>query len=202
MAERTHDQATSSERPPQPAHASRSSTPAIPNSGGVLALEVLMVHGQAGNAAVGRLIARADLQRQPPAAPPAGASGATETKGGDKAAGPEYTMTVAGVGTFPLLSFQLSGGEVVVTKYTDEHSAKLMQLAAEGRSLGEVTITAPGQTIKIMNAVISSFQSGGGGGDKPTDTFSINGPIEHETGSGASDGGAGGGGGREPGYPG
>jgi hypothetical protein len=205
MVERSHERAERSRRDAEEERTRPQPQVSLPNSAGPLGREVLAAHGRAGNAAVTALVARASLQRQPPAPPPAGASEATDAKAG---AGSTYTMTVPGVGSFEIHSFSLSGGDVHATKDSDDHTPKLMQLAAEGKSLGVVTITMgegeTSQTVKIVGAVISSYQVGGGGGDKPVDAFSLNGKIEHEVGGKGSPGGGGGGGGGggAPPYPG
>ncbi len=70
-----------------------------------------------------------------------------------------------------------------VTKYMDKSSPLLNQKLCQGQDLGDVTITIgrndDGNVIPLMvytlsKAVLSSVSVGGGGGDKPVESVSLN----------------------------
>lgn len=180
-------------------------------SGAALKLQELV-----GNTAATALLSRTELQRD--AAPTKPAKPPPQEKPKERAGG-TYTLTVSDVGTFQILSFSWisaqsgvggagSGGGgahqpkgVVVSKYADEHSPKLIQHVSDGRPVAEVVlvVTADGQsvTFKLKNAHITNYQTGGSGGSdaRPVETYSFESDsIEMEP-SGAEGQSPGGGGG-------
>jgi type VI secretion system secreted protein Hcp len=73
--------------------------------------------------------------------------------------------------------------DFTVTKYLDAASPPLNQYCCEGKSLGQVVITCgrndsgkiyPLIVYTLDDAVVSSISVGGGGGDKPTETVTLN----------------------------
>jgi type VI secretion system secreted protein Hcp len=70
-----------------------------------------------------------------------------------------------------------------LTKYVDQATPLLNQNCCMGQNLGQVTITVgrndtgaflPILIYTLQNTVISSVSVGGGGGDKPVETLSLN----------------------------
>jgi type VI secretion system secreted protein Hcp len=158
--------------------------------------EALRLQELVGNAGTTALIARSALARD------TAGTEAIPTKEGEKEPpkGVVYTMTMADVGTFELLSWSWgatssgggeSGGgpgkhaarDLVATKAADKQSAKLMQYAASGQRIATVELRTEkgGSTfvIKLKDVIISSYQTGGG--DPPMDTFGLTfAEIEYE----------------------
>ena len=117
---------------------------------------------------------------------------------------------VPGIGTIPLHSAQLGGvispnapgrgasrepvapqlAEITVSSDQGDHSDALFRAAIQGDNLGvvEIRFMKGGKaymTIKLHNAMISSFNVSGSGGDthgKPLESWNLNGDkIEYET---------------------
>ena len=156
-----------------------------------LADEALRLQELVGNANTTEAIARSALQRDP-----AGAE-AAPAKEGEKEApkGVVYTMTMADIGEFELLSWSwgtTSGGggesgggpgkhavkDLVATKKADKLTPKLMQYASSGQHIATVELrtTKGGEAfvIKLKDVNISSFQTGDGGqGGEPIETFGL-----------------------------
>jgi type VI protein secretion system component Hcp len=158
-----------------------------------LAGEVLRLQGLVGNRAVTALISRAELQRDDVAG-----TKVEEAKGGEEAAGADYTMKMSGIGSFEILSLSWAGPaptnvgrgdqgkektappEFTVSKKTDEHSTELLRRSAAGIRIDKVELLLKkhGKTfakITFDNVVITSYSTGGPSGDKdPIETFSMN----------------------------
>ncbi|HEX7241691.1 MAG TPA: type VI secretion system tube protein TssD [Longimicrobiaceae bacterium] len=87
-----------------------------------------------------------------------------------------------------------------VTKYLDKASPVLNQKCCEGKNLGEVLLTIgrndAGTLIPLIvytlgNVVVSSVSVGGGGGDKPVESVSLNySSIKWDYGAQKEEGGA------------
>jgi type VI protein secretion system component Hcp len=155
-----------------------------------LADETLRLQELVGNANTTELIARSPLQRNETAAD------AAPAKSGEEEKGSVYTMTMADIGTFDLMSFswgtssvgaqgpgptgkeQQKHSDLVATKKGgDEASAKIMQRAADGKHIAtvEVVMKKDGKTyatITLKDAYVTSFQTSGSG-DQPLETFSL-----------------------------
>jgi type VI secretion system secreted protein Hcp len=156
-----------------------------------LADEALRLQDLVGNASTSQAIARSALLRD------AAGTEAAPAKEGEKEPpkGVVYTVTMADIGTFELLSWSWgttnsggseSGGgpgkanvrDLVATKAADQHTAKLMQYASTGQHIATVELrtTKGGDAfvIRLKDVNISSFQMGdGSGGDAPTETFGL-----------------------------
>lgn len=154
--------------------------------------ETLRLQELIGNANVSEAIARSPLQRD------AAGTEAVPAKEGEKEEpkGVVYTMTMADIGTFELLSWSWgvtdarggeSGGgagpgkhtvrDLTASKRGDKQTAKLMQYAASGQHIATVELrtTRGGEAfvIKLKDVIVSSYQTGGGDGDTVIDTFGL-----------------------------
>jgi hypothetical protein len=135
---------------------------------------VLALQRSAGNRAVAAMLARS-----PDTAAP---------KGEEKAAGQHAVFP--GIGTIPLQSIQFGGGgppgrardepavrDIVCTSLQGEHSAALMRASLEGKGVDVEIIMPSGKgtlIIKLTNAMVTSYSTGSGGGDKPMETWALN----------------------------
>ena len=125
--------------------------PAVARSPDVAA--VLRMQALAGNAATSRLLAR-----EP------------------KAPAQERTILIEGMGTFALLSFQLSGAKGVTVELADGPvGPRLSQASAQGTTIPSVTIAASGQTLTLTEVLVASFQTGGGHGSAPAISVELQG---------------------------
>jgi type VI secretion system secreted protein Hcp len=162
--------------------------------------ETLRLQELIGNANVTEAIARSPLQRDT-----AGTEAAPAKEGEkEEPKGVVYTMTMADIGTFELLSWSWgvssggSGGsgesapgkhtvrDLTATKKADEQTAKLMQYAATGKHIATVELrTSRGGeafVIKLKDVIVTSYQTGGSSGDDvPLETFGLSfAEIEYE----------------------
>jgi type VI protein secretion system component Hcp len=157
-----------------------------------LADEALRLQELVGNANTTQVLARSALQRDETATE-------AEPMSGDATG---YTMTVADVGTFELVSWSwgssdsgAGGGgagpgkatftELSATKKHDEHSAKLMQHSATGQHISTVELHTQkaGQrlVIKLKDVLVDSFQMGDA--DPPIETMTLSfAELEWDTG--------------------
>jgi type VI protein secretion system component Hcp len=156
--------------------------------------EALRLQGLIGNAKATAAIARSPLQRDT-----AGTEEAAPMKAGEEPKGVTYTMTMADIGTFDLLSWSWSvtggggaesGGsgkhkpsDLSATKKADEFTPKLMQYASSGRHIATVELRTQrgGEAfvIKLKDVLISSYQTGDG--QPPIETFVLTfAEIEYE----------------------
>lgn len=151
-----------------------------------LAEEALRLQELIGNTNTTAAIARSPLQRD---------TAGTEVepaKGGEEPPKGVYTMTVADVGTFDLVSWSwgstdsgAGGGgagpgkakftELIATKVTDKLSPELMQYASTGRHIATVELRtqqgAQAFGIKFKDVLISGFRQNDG--DPPTETLTL-----------------------------
>jgi type VI protein secretion system component Hcp len=137
------------------------------------AADVLALQRLAGNRAVAALVARTPRAEAPPQ--------------------PKDThVIVPKLGTIPLLSFQWGVGgqdregrsalkELSLSSEVGSHSSALWRAATDGTPLGTVEVVLmkdgkPYGRIKLHNAMVSSYSTGGrsGGHHKPTETWSLN----------------------------
>jgi type VI protein secretion system component Hcp len=147
-----------------------------------LADEALRLQELVGNANTTAAIARSALQRDETATE-------AEPMSGDATG---YTMTVADVGTFELVSWSwgssdsgAGGGgagpgkakftELSATKKNDEHSPKLQNHSATGQHIKTVELqTQRGSqrlVIRLKDVLVASYQMGGG--DPPLETMTL-----------------------------
>jgi type VI protein secretion system component Hcp len=164
------------------------------------AQQVLALQRQVGNRAVGALLARAPKTKKPPKMPapkpPTLADGV-------------YAV-VPGIGIIPLHSAQMGStispntpgrgadrepvapklADITVSADQGDHSDQIFRAAIQGDNLGvvEIRFVKGGKTymaIKLHNAMITSFNVSGAGGDthgKPLESWTFNGDkIEYET---------------------
>ncbi len=75
----------------------------------------------------------------------------------------------------------IGSNEVFVTKLTDNASTLLFQESLKGQAKSKVTIdfvdesgSVPYLSVELENVMISSYSVGGNGGDRPTESLSIN----------------------------
>lgn len=160
---------------------------------------VLPLQRSAGNHAVGAMIAaRGTLARQPGGPPTAAPAKESKKPGG----GGPHVIVNSGEKTareFDAISVQLpvrrstdigGGGkkpdekvpeEIHVSKEADEHSPILHRMAAEGRPPLSVEIRLGGMTIRLKDALISSYSvHPGAEGRPPVETLTFNGFMEVE----------------------
>ena len=149
-----------------------------------LAHEALRLQELVGNKNTTAAIARSPLQRDDKPVE------ADTKKAGEEKKASGYTMTMAEIGTFELLSFSWgaskgggSGGgggkqeysDLTVMKRHDEHSAKLAQYAAEGKPVATVEVLMQGaggtMTVTLKTVYISGFQLGTG--EPPIETLTL-----------------------------
>jgi type VI protein secretion system component Hcp len=183
-----------------PAHQPKPEPPARKEAVTAPAERMLALQRQIGNRAVGALLARTPKTKAPAKMP---APKPPQLKDGIYA-------VVPGMGTIQLQSAQLGASrqitsasgqganreaaapaisEISVTSEQGDHSTQLFRAALEG-NLGTVEIRfvkagKPYMTIKLHNALVSSFSISGHGGDtqgKPLESWTLNGDkIEYET---------------------
>ena len=164
-----------------------------------LADEALRLQELVGNASTTEAIARSALLRD------AAGTEAVPAKEGEKEPpkGVVYTITMADIGTFELLSWwwgTTSGGgsgsgggpgkhaakDLSATKKADEHTPKLMQYAASGQRIATVELrTSRGGeafVIRLKDVLVTTYQTGDGSkGDDPVEMFGLTfAEIEYE----------------------
>ena len=120
---------------------------------------VLMLQRQAGNRAVGALLARdGDADKV------------------DEHATNTTVLFPDPVGVIPVDAYQLAGaGEIVLMLPSSAKDPELVQLAATGTFLEKVLISSPAMNIMVTKAVVSSVQIGTG-----VVSVTINGQIDYE----------------------
>ena len=120
---------------------------------------VLMLQRQAGNRAVGALLARdGDADKV------------------DEHATNTTVLFPDPVGVIPVDAYQLAGaGEIVLMLPSSAKDPELVKLAATGTFLEKVLISSPAMNIIVTKAVVSSVQIGTG-----VVSVTINGQIDYE----------------------
>ncbi len=115
---------------------------------------VLRLQSQLGNHAVSRLLARSEEQ--------AGAK--------------ESVATLAGIGQFPVSSFQLNGNNTLsLTLDAGNAAQRLFRASSTGEPIASATIASAGHVITLTDALVTSFQQSNDRGGPPLTTVELTG---------------------------
>jgi hypothetical protein len=116
---------------------------------------ILRMQAGAGNAATSRLLAREEA----------------------KAPAQERTIVIEGVGTLPVLSFQLVRDKGVSVQLEDGPAGpKLFQASSTGTPFPSATLAVSGgHTLVLTDVLVMSFSYGGNHGEKPTISIELQG---------------------------